>query len=63
MEGLELKLRRVCAGLTLYELGQRCGIHQSRLSEMERGQRPIAIAVLKSLEEISGSVKHARFEA
>ena len=65
MEGLELKLRRVRAGLTLYALGQRCGFHPSRLSEMERGQQPIAVAVVKAIEEIlpTASITSADVEA
>ena len=55
MDGMELKLRRVRAGLTLYALGQRCGVHPSRLSEMERGERPIGVAVVEALDENSAT--------
>ena len=51
MDGLEIKLRRVRAGLTLYALGQLCGVHPSRLSEMERGQRKISEHVLEALNQ------------
>ena len=52
VDGLELKVRRVRAGLTLWALGQRCGLHASRLSEMERGHRPVSEAVVRVLEEL-----------
>ena len=49
MNGLELKLMRVKAGLTLWELGRATGLHPARLSEMERDQRRIADTVLVAL--------------
>ena len=56
MDGLDLKLKRVQAGLTQYELGQRSGVHPTRISEMERGQRPITDVVLDALSlEMSGA--------
>lgn len=51
MDGLDLKLRRVRAGLTQYDLGQKAGVHPTRISEMERGQRPISDAVVKALDK------------
>lgn len=59
MDGLELKIRRIRAGLTQYDLSLRCGVHPSRLSEMERGQRPIANAVLRALEKELAHVAEA----
>lgn len=56
MDGLDLKLRRVRAGLTQYDLGRRSGVHPTRISEMERGQRAIAESVVAALEEILGRV-------
>jgi len=50
MDGMELKLARVRAGLTLWEVGQLVGLHAARISEMERGQRLIADAVIKALD-------------
>ncbi len=55
MDGLELKLRRIRAGLTLYDLGQRSSVHPSRISEMERGQRTIAAAVVAALDGLLDS--------
>ena len=55
MDGLDLRLMRVRAGITQYELAQRSGIHPARISEMERGQRPITEAVVDALShEMSG---------
>ena len=59
MDGLELKIRRIRAGLTQYDLAQEAGIHPSRLSEMETGKRPITDAVTdaldKKISEVPGS--------
>ena len=51
MDGLELKIRRIRAGLTQYALAREAGIHPSRLSEMETGKRPIADAVTDALNK------------
>ena len=51
MNGLELKIRRIRAGLTQYDLAQEAGIHPSRLSEMETGKRPVAEAVTDVLDK------------
>ena len=56
MDGLELKLARVRAGLTLWELGKLAGVHPARISEMERDQRAIAEAVVAALDKIPGMV-------
>ncbi len=56
MNGLDLKLKRVQAGLTLWQLGRLAGVHAARISEMERDQRPIADAVLQALgQEMAGA--------
>lgn len=52
MNGLDLKVKRIRAGLTLWDLGQKSGIHPSRISEMERDQRPVSEAVARVLEEL-----------
>ena len=54
VDGLELKIARVRAGLTLWKLGQLAGVHAARISEMERGQRIIGKAVVTALEEVPG---------
>ena len=51
MDGLGLKLARVRAGLTLWEVGQLVGLHAARISEMERGQRPIVDAVFQAINK------------
>ena len=56
MDGLDLRLMRVRAGITQYELAKRSGIHPARISEMERGQRPITDVVVDALShEMSGA--------
>lgn len=52
MDGMGLKLRRVQAGLTLWELGRLADVHPARISEMERGQRDINPAVVAALDEM-----------
>ena len=49
MDGLDLKLKRVQAGLTQYELGKLAGLRAARISEMETGKRPIIQAVVDAL--------------
>ena len=60
MDGLELKILRIRAGLTQYDLAQEASIHSSRLSEMETGKRPVTEAVTdvldKEASETPGSV-------
>ena len=46
-----MKLARVRAGLTLWEVGQLVGLHAARISEMERGQRPIVDAVFQAINK------------
>ena len=55
MDGLDLRIMRVRAGITRYLLAQRSGIHPARISDMERGQRPITDVVVDALSlEMSG---------
>ena len=56
MYGLDLKLKRVRLGLTLWQLGKLAGVHPARISEMERGQRPITDVVVNALSrEMNGA--------
>lgn len=41
-EGIQLRLARIAAGLTLFDVGSRAGVSPPRLSEYERGQRSLA---------------------
>lgn len=52
MNGLELKVLRVRARLTQWDLALRSGLHPSRISEMERDHRPVADAVVKLLDDL-----------
>jgi len=53
---------RVRAGITQYELAQRSGIHPARISETERGQRPITDAVVDALSHEMSGVGRERAE-
>jgi transcriptional regulator with XRE-family HTH domain len=56
MDGMDLKIARIRAHLTLWELGKLAGVHPARISEMERGQRPITDVVLDALSlKMSGA--------
>ena len=56
MDGLGLRIMRVQAGITRYQLVQRSGVRPARISEMERGQRPITDVVLDARShEMSGA--------
>ena len=56
MDGMDLKIARIRAHLTLWQLGKLAGVHPARISEMERGQRPITDVVLDALShEMSGA--------
>ena len=56
MDGLELKLGRIRVGLTQFELAQKAGVHPSRLSEMETGERPIDSVVVDALDRESANM-------
>ena len=60
MNGLELKIRRIRAGMTQYDLAQEAGIHPSRLSEMETGKRPVTDAVTDALDKERSEVPGSR---
>ena len=56
MDGMDLKIARIRAHLTLWQLGKLAGVHPARISEMERGQRLITDAVADALShEMSGA--------
>ena len=52
MDGMELKIARVRAGLTLYELGKLSDVQPPRISEMETGKRPVSQAIIDALERL-----------
>lgn len=62
MDPLEMKLGRIRAGLTQYELAQKANVHPSRLSEMETGKRPITDAVVEALDRELAGVGQGRLE-
>jgi len=59
VDGLELKIRRIRAGLTQYDLAREAGIHPSRLSEMETGKRRITDAVTDAIDKELAEVPQA----
>jgi len=52
MEGIELKVWRVRAGLTQWDLARELGLHPARISEMERERRPIPPELVLRIYEI-----------
>ena len=50
MESTDFKVMRIRARLTPWQLSQLSGVHPSRILEMERGIRPVEIALFKALE-------------
>ena len=53
MTGMELKLKRVEAGLTQWDLANKAGIHPGRISEMEKDRRAVTPEVIAALEQLS----------
>lgn len=51
MTGRELKIKRVAAGLTQWDIAKQLNLQPTRISEMERGQRPVAEAVIQVVEK------------
>ncbi|MCI6674519.1 MAG: helix-turn-helix domain-containing protein [Spirochaetaceae bacterium] len=45
----KLHLNRLRTGMTQAQLAQKCGIRRENISLMERGKRPIGLAVAKKL--------------
>jgi transcriptional regulator with XRE-family HTH domain len=51
MDGLTLKICRIRLGVNQWQLGQKVGLIAARVSEMERGQRPVSEAVARYVTE------------
>jgi len=62
VDGMDLKIARIRAHLTLWQLGKLAGVHPARISEMERGQRPIIDAVVNALSHDVGGEGRERSE-
>ena len=62
MDGMDLKIARIRARLTLWELGKLAGLHAARISEMETGKRPIIQAVVDVLSHEMGGAGRERSE-
>lgn len=50
MTGKQLKIKRVSAGLTQWDLAMELGIQPARISEMEKGRRAVAGSVIEALD-------------
>jgi transcriptional regulator with XRE-family HTH domain len=50
-EGTRTRILRVAAGLSQHDLASRAGIDRRRLSEHERGERPLQDAELARIHE------------
>jgi transcriptional regulator with XRE-family HTH domain len=51
-EGMQVRLARVAAGLTLFEVGVRASVSPSRLSEFERGRGSLAPDAVARIHEV-----------
>lgn len=47
--GFRVRERRTAAGLTQYELGERCGLHRTFVGSVERGERNLALLSLRKI--------------
>ena len=56
MDGMDLKIARIRAHLTLWQLGKLAGVHPARISEMETGKRPIDSVVVDALDRESANM-------
>ena len=55
MNGIELKICRIKAGIRQYKLAAHLGIPQSTLSEIESGKKLLPEQLRKKLREILGA--------
>jgi transcriptional regulator with XRE-family HTH domain len=63
-EGTQLRLARIAAGLTLFDVGTRADVSPPRLSEYERGRpslSPEAVARVRVV--LAGETSHSIHEA
>lgn len=55
MDGIDLKIARLRAKVSQWELAREANISAPRLSEMETGKRPISQAVSEALERLKAA--------
>ena len=60
INGLELKVLRIRAGLRQYELAAQLGITQTKLSEIECGRVQPSMELLQRILDIIQGVCHAK---
>lgn len=58
-EGTRTRLLRVAAGLSQHDLAARVGVDRRRLSEHERGERPLREPDLARVREALGATESA----
>ncbi len=60
-EGRQVRLLRVAAGLTLFDVGARAGVSPARLSEFERGRRHLPPDAIERVRAVlnAETAKHA----
>lgn len=51
-EGTQLRLARIAAGLTLFDVGKLAGVSPPRLSEFERGRPSLAAEAIERVREV-----------
>ena len=51
MDGIELKIKRIRAGVRAYELAQRVGMSESALSRIETGRKQPSPEMVKRINE------------
>ena len=52
MQGIDIKIARIKAGLKQYELAARLGIPQTMLSKIELGKRNVSLENLTRINEV-----------
>lgn len=51
-EGTQIRLARIAAGLTLFDIGSRADVSPPRLSEFERGRLTLAPEVVGRIRDV-----------
>jgi transcriptional regulator with XRE-family HTH domain len=57
-EGTQLRLARIAAGLTLFDVGQRADVSPPRLSEFERGRPSLSPEALARVRVVLAGEAH-----
>lgn len=60
VNGLDIKIMRLRAGLRQYDLAARVGIAPNRLSEIESGRREVSPELLQQILKVMRKRSHAK---